>query len=120
MKKTIYIIILFCAILQSSCDKQIDLSAKDLNIFIPEEALKKPEDMQALLNSCYDATANMMNGRFQIASDLLADDIVPLQNNGDYLGIYNRNSNQFNGVIGGLYSQPYYSIYRIFSYLFNI
>jgi len=113
MKKTIYIIILLCAILQSSCDKQIDLNAKDLNLFIPEEALKTPDDMQALLNSCYDATANMMNGRFQAASDLLADDIVPLQNNGNYLGIYNRNSNQFNGVIGDIYSQPYFSIYRI-------
>lgn len=113
MKKTIYIIILLLAVIQSSCDKQIDLTAKDLNIFIPEEALKKPEDMQALLNSCYDATANMMNGRFQIASDLLGDDIVPLQNNGDYLGIYHRNSDQFNGVIGDLYKQPYFSIYRI-------
>lgn len=113
MKKTIYIILIFCAVLQSSCDKQIDLNAKDLNLFIPEEALKKPEDMQALLNSCYDATANMMNGRFQAANDLLADDIVTLQNNGNYLGIYNRNSNQFNGVIGDIYSQPYFSIYRI-------
>jgi hypothetical protein len=113
MKKTIDIIILVCTILNSSCDKLIDLNAKDLNLFIPEEALKKPEDMQALLNSCYDATANMMNGRFQIANDLLGDDIVPLLNNGNYLGIYNRNSNQFNGVIGDLYSQPYFSIYRI-------
>jgi hypothetical protein len=113
MKKLGLLLFAIVLFFEISCDKQIDLSAKDLNLLIPEEALKTPDDMQALLNSCYDATANMMDGRFQILGDLLADDIFPFINDGSAIGIYNRNSDQFNGLIGNAYSQPYFSIYRI-------
>lgn len=98
----------------SACEKNLDVSPDPSFGLDPEEAIKDADGMQRLLNSCYDACANMMNGQFQILADLLADDVTrPLNNDGNATAIYNRSGAQFNGLTNSAYAQPYYTIYRV-------
>ncbi|MCG9879441.1 MAG: RagB/SusD family nutrient uptake outer membrane protein [Bacteroidia bacterium] len=98
----------------SACEKSLDVSPDPSFGLDPAEAIKSSEDMQKLLNSCYDACANMMNGQFQVISDLLADDVTsPLNNDGNTTAIFNRSVAQFNGATNSAYSQPYFTIYRV-------
>lgn len=98
----------------SACEKSLDVNPDPSFGLDPAEAIKSAEDMQKLLNSCYDACANMMNGQFQVISDLLADDVTsPLNNDGNTTAIFNRSVAQFNGATNSAYSQPYYTIYRV-------
>lgn len=97
----------------ASCEKNLDVVPDPSKGLQPEEAIKNGEDMQKLLNSCYDASANMMNGQFQIMADLLGDDIARPSNNENFTAIYNRNSDQFNTSIDAAYSQPYFTVYRV-------
>lgn len=98
----------------SACEKSLDVTPDPSFGLDPAEAIKSAEDMQKLLNSCYDACANMMNGQFQVISDLLADDLTsPLNNDGNTTAIFNRSVAQFNGATNSAYSQPYFTIYRV-------
>lgn len=110
----LYSSILATVIMLSACEKNLDIELEaGEGALTPDSAIRSKDDMQALLNSCYDACANMMNGQFQVASDLLADDVSkPTNNDGFLTGIYNRQSDQFNTFIGGAFAQPYYTIYR--------
>jgi starch-binding outer membrane protein, SusD/RagB family len=97
----------------TSCEKNLEIKPDSSLGLSPEVAIKTPQDMQLVLNSCYDACANMMNGQLQILSDLMSDDIARPNNNDPFLtGIYNRSSDQFNGVSGSAYAEPYFTIYR--------
>jgi len=57
----------------SSCENLLEIKPDD--VLLAEDALKTPEDMQKLLNSCYDALANQFNGQVQVFNDLLSDDL---------------------------------------------
>lgn len=113
--KTVMIAVCFIlSVAFSACEKNLDVSPDPSYGLDPAEAIQSAEDMQKLLNSCYDACANMMNGQFQVLSDLLADDITrPLNNDGNATAIYNRSGAQFNGLTNSAYAQPYYTIYRV-------
>lgn len=101
------------SLMLTSCEKNLEVEPNPTFGLDPEDAIKSPEDMQQLLLSCYDACANMMNGQLQLMNDLMGDDVTkPTNNDGGLTGIYNRQSNQFNGYLGGAYSQPYFTIYR--------
>ncbi|MDP3930603.1 MAG: RagB/SusD family nutrient uptake outer membrane protein [Bacteroidota bacterium] len=119
MKKLIHKILLgtislLIVVSFSSCEKSLDVNPDPSFGLDPAEAIKSAEDMQKLLNSCYDACANMMNGQFQVISDLLADDVTsPLNNDGNTTAIFNRSVAQFNGATNSAYSQPYFTIYRV-------
>lgn len=105
---------LILSLVFSACEKNLDVTPDPSYGLDPEEAIKSADDMQKLLNSCYDACANMMNGQFQILADLLADDITrPLNNDGNATAIFNRTGAQFNGLSNVAYAQPYYTIYRV-------
>lgn len=98
----------------AACEKNLDVSPDPSFGLDPSEAIKNADDMQKLLNSCYDACANMMGGQFQVISDLLADDVTrPLNNDGNATAVYNRSVAQFNGMTNSAYAQPYFTIYRV-------
>jgi len=97
----------------TACEKSLEVEPDPSFGLAPDVAIQNAEDMQQLLNSCYDACANMMNGQFQVLSDLMGDDVVrPTNNDGNLTAIYNHTSSEFNGTIGGAYAQPYFTIYR--------
>ena len=74
MKKYIYTI-LFCAVtLTFGCTK-IEQDVPD-SAFLESEALREPKDVENLLNSCYDALANRLNGTVQTFNDLMSDDLI--------------------------------------------
>lgn len=106
--------LLIASLSLASCEKRLEINPDPAIGVSPEEAIKSEEDMQKLLNSCYDACSNMMNGRLQIIGDLLTDDITRPTNNQPFItAIYNRASDQFNGTSGEVYREPYYTIYRV-------
>jgi hypothetical protein len=79
----------------SSCKKMLDLRPE--NLTLSEEALKNPSDIQALLNSCYDEFANLMNGSVQNIHELLGENLSEPQNSAGslYYTIYNRGTFSF-------------------------
>jgi hypothetical protein len=88
------------------------LDFKPGNEVLAEDALKTPEDLQNLLNSCYDVMANTYYGAFQNLGELLSANLSAPRSNNDYNEVYNRATIFFNGTVGGLYGEPYISIYR--------
>ena len=114
-KISLSVVLLSITTLMVSCEKNLEVAAeKNPNLGLsPADAIKSSTDLQNLLNSCYDNCANMMNGRFQIAADLLGDDVTPPNNNEPFKSaIYKHNIDQFNSFVGDVFSQPYYTIYR--------
>ncbi len=93
------------------CEKFLDVPP--VNKLLEQEALTSPADYERLLNSCYDVTANYYNGRIQNLFELLGDNLSAPNNNSDYTEVYNRNMLFFNSTIGGVYGEPYISIFRI-------
>lgn len=80
---------------QTSCKKMLDLRPE--NLTLSEEALKTPADIQALLNSCYDEFANLMNGSVQNYHELLGENLSEPQNSAGslYYTIFNRGTFSF-------------------------
>ena len=107
--KKLSILLLSIATL-ASCQKFLDVEPE--GVILESEALQTPEDVQRLLNSAYDVTANYMNGRMQNLSELLGDNLAMPLNNNDYQEVYNRNVLFFNGTVGGVYADPYIAIFR--------
>jgi starch-binding outer membrane protein, SusD/RagB family len=109
------VVLLSVTTLMVSCEKNLEVAAEKNPALglSPATAIKNASDLQNLLNSCYDNCANMMNGRFQVVADLLGDDIASPTNNDPFkTAIYKHNIDQFNSVVGDVFSQPYYTIYR--------
>lgn len=79
----------------TSCKKMLDLRPE--NLTLSEEALKTPEDIKALLNSCYDEFANLMNGSVQNYHELLGENLSEPQNSAGslYYTIFNRGTFSF-------------------------
>ncbi len=112
MKRITYIIgIAFLAFGIQSCDKMLDLQPDD--VVLAEDALQTPEDLQRLLNSCYDVLGNLYDGRVQIMSELQSDNLAIPNNNNDYRAVYNRETNFFTSSTGGVYTDLYRAIYRV-------
>jgi hypothetical protein len=70
--KKIFIIAL-AIISFSSCRKWLDV--KPEGVQLEEDAVKTQADLQALLNSTYDALANQYNGQVQLFNELLGDNL---------------------------------------------
>ncbi|ELR73773.1 putative outer membrane protein [Fulvivirga imtechensis AK7] len=101
------LIILMCW----SCDSLLENDLPS-NEVIAEDALESANDVQQLLNSTYDVTANVFNGNNQRFSELLADNVTILGNSGFLVQVYNRSTDFFNSDVGGYYGQPYIAILR--------
>ena len=57
---------------------------------LADDAFETPEDLQALLVSCYDVMANLYDGDVQLMNELRGDNTnEPLSNN-DLKAVYNR------------------------------
>lgn len=84
------------------------------NSFTREDAIQTPQDVQNLLNSCYDAFANQWNGYVQSTSDLLSDDLEkPLRASTHQTEIYQRNTIIFNTDLGEVYRNLYLIPFRV-------
>ncbi|MDX5319764.1 MAG: RagB/SusD family nutrient uptake outer membrane protein [Bacteroidota bacterium] len=95
----------------SSCNKLLEVTPEGETLVA--DAIKNKGDLQKLLNSCYDVMANSMNGRTQLFSELLGDNVDQPFNNDDFREIYTRSSNFFNTTIGSLYADFYICVYRV-------
>jgi tetratricopeptide (TPR) repeat protein len=106
-----FIIISGSLILSSACEKMLetDLQGSDLT---EAEALQSKQDVLDLLQSCYDVTANVYNGRIQYLNELLGDNLSDPTINEDLSEVYNHNTLFFNGTIGGIFQDPYITIFR--------
>ncbi len=78
-----------------SCKKMLDL--KPENLTLAADALKTTADAQALLNSCYDEFANLMNGSVQNIHELLGENLAQPQNSAGslYYTVWNRGTFSF-------------------------
>ena len=80
MKKLKYILPAFVLLFMTqSCDDM--LVFPDDEQLLAEDALNTPDDLQRLLNSCYDVFANTYNGRTQVIAELLSDNLQEPPNN---------------------------------------
>lgn len=112
MKKSLSLILLAGGLLFSTgCEKLLEtpLQGGDLT---EEEALQSKQDVLDLLQSCYDVTANVFNGRIQTLAELLSDNLASPNTNEDFREVYNHNTLFFNGTIGGIYADPYITAFR--------
>jgi hypothetical protein len=116
--KTIKIVSSFTLLLlfiltDSGCKKITE--EHSANAFTEEDAIKTPTDVQNLLNSCYDAFANQVNGKLQTANDLLSDDLSkPIKDDATFqTEIYLRNTTIFNSDVGDLYRNLYLIPFRV-------
>ena len=106
--KNIFLIVLIIGTISCS-DDFLETPLRD---GIPaEDALQTSADAQMLLNSIYDVTANYLNGRAQVLSELLGDNFTPTSN-ADYSQVFSRNTDVFNGTTNGFYKEPYIAIHR--------
>ncbi|MFY7850107.1 MAG: RagB/SusD family nutrient uptake outer membrane protein, partial [Bacteroidia bacterium] len=79
----------------AACNKMLDL--KPENLTLAEEALNTPADVQALLNSCYDEFANLMNGSVQNYHELMGEHLSepPSLAGSLYFSVYKRGTFSF-------------------------
>ncbi|RLD24951.1 MAG: hypothetical protein DRI54_05570, partial [Bacteroidetes bacterium] len=101
-----------------SCDKLLDIPPPDESVVF-EDALNTTEDMQSLLNSCYDVMANTFYGDQQNLSELLSDNLESPYNHDDYNEVFIFHTIFFNGTIGNFFANPYTSIMRVNTMLEN-
>lgn len=116
MKKSIFYTLVFSVALSFGCEK---LEFKPKSELLTEEAIQSPEDLDRVLNSCYDVMANTINGRSQYYAELLSDNLARPLNNQDFIEVYNHNMLFFNGSIGSFYGEFYTTIFRVNSLLAN-
>ncbi len=103
-----------------SCSDFLDIKPED--VLLKEEALNTEEDVRMLLNSTYTVlfSGNFLGGRAQIISELLTNNILGSELDGDWFVIYNRATSIFEGIVGGIYGEPYITIYRANNVLENL
>ena len=84
---------------------------------LAEDALQTPEDLQALLVSCYDVLANLYDGDVQLMNELRGENTnEPLANN-DFKAIYNRETIRWTSYVGGVNRDFFYPVLRVNSLL---
>ena len=110
IKKTTWMLGLAGAMTFASCDSFLEFEPGD--VILAEDAIKTTEDLQRLLTSTYDVLGNLYGGRVQIVNELRGPNFGKPDNSLDYTAVYNRETNFFTPVSGGLYTDFYYAIYR--------
>lgn len=104
---------LFICLIITGCKKITEERSPDA--FTEEDAIQSEADLQNLLNSCYDAFANQVNGKVQTANDLMSDDLAkPMKDDAAFqTEIYLRNTTIFNSDVGDLYRNLYLIPFRV-------
>jgi hypothetical protein len=95
----------------TSCESFLDNELPSDQVTF-EEGIQTEEDLQEMINSIYDVVANSFTGRAQKFAEALGEDVSMVGNTGTLLQVYNRNSDFFNGEVGGIYREPYFVIFR--------
>lgn len=109
-KRILYIALATLGMTTVGCNKWLEVPPE--GAVLQEDALKTPEDLQRLLNSCYDVMGNTFDGQAQNIAELLSDNLnIPL-NNMDFRAVYDRETTFFNNTINGVYGDFYNSVYR--------
>lgn len=105
MKTTIKTLVLAVALgsLTTACEDFLDVRPE--GFLLIDDALQTRDDLQELLNSAYDVTANVYGGRIQVFGELLADNLAkPFGNSAEFYNeIYIRRTNIFNSYVGEVY-----------------
>jgi hypothetical protein len=110
-RKTFLFAILLAAFSFQSCDKMLELEPED--VIEAETALQTPEDMQRLLNSCYDVLGNVYDGNIQVMAELMGNNVSEPVNNNDLQSVYGRATDFFNSSVGARYTDLYRTIFRV-------
>lgn len=110
-----YIAVIFttvATVLFTSCEKQLEVDQDSL--FLVDEAVSTPAQLQSFLVSIYDIAANVNNGNYQLFADLPSDDLVkPYNDAGTFrTEAWERSTTIFNSDLISLYSQCYQIVYR--------
>jgi len=111
MKRIILILVLLMSFQGCKESLQFDLDKDQIDTDI---ALTSPENLQALLNSCYDVFANVMDGDIQNLQELLGDNLAAPQNSAGslYYTVFNRGTFSFR-TADGVLLDLYRCIYRV-------
>jgi len=116
MKKIL--ILAFCFTLPLvSCKKWLDQPPTGN---LREDLFNNASDAQETLNSCYDALANLYDGRIQSISELLSDNLNQPNTNNDLRSVYARQTTFFNGTTNKVYQDLYTVVWRCNTLLDNI
>ena len=94
----------------SSCDNFLEFEPGD--VILADEAIQTTDDLQRLLTSTYDVFGNLYGGRVQIINELRGPNFGAPDNSLDFTAVYNRETNFFTPISGGVYTDFYYAIYR--------
>ena len=84
---------------------------------LAEDALNTPEDLQALLVSCYDVLANLYDGDVQLINELRGDNVAQPASNFDFKAIYDRSTIRWTSYTGGVNRDFFYPVLRVNSLL---
>ena len=116
MKKIL--ILAFCFTLPLvSCNKWLDQPPTGN---LREDLFNTADDAQETLNSCYDALANLYDGRIQNISELLSDNLNQPNTNNDLRSVFARQTTFFNGTTNKVYQDLYTVVWRCNTLLDNI
>lgn len=112
-KYTSILAITISTVLFVGCEKQLEVDQDSL--YLVDEAVSTPQQLQAFLVSAYDVAANINNGTSQMFADLPGDDLVKPYNDGGTFRTeaYERATTIFNSDLIALYSDFYRIIYRV-------
>lgn len=104
----------------TSCEKFLD--APPLNVVTKAEALKDEAGVAAVMNSAYQILGGggVFGGKYQVISELMADNLQGNLLNGDYGEIYNRKTSVFGDYKNGFYTEIYQANYRANTVLENL
>jgi hypothetical protein len=94
----------------TGCKKWLDIGPE--GAILAEDAINTPEDLQKLLNSCYDVLGNVYDGNVQNMAELLSDNLARPLNNLDLTSVYDREVTFFNSTTNAVYADLYRAIYR--------
>ena len=85
-----------------------------------EDLFNTAGDAQETLNSCYDALANLYDGRIQNISELLSDNLNQPNTNNDLRSVFARQTTFFNGTTNKVYQDLFTVVWRCNTLLDNI
>lgn len=120
MKKQILKLVMISTLLVggTSCTDFLDVQPD--GVLLEGEAIQSQEDIERVLNSIYDVTANVYNGRLQAFGTMLGDNMNRPRTSTFMQEIYGRNTNIFNSDVSAVYLDAYRAVYRANWLLENI
>lgn len=119
MKKITYILLVsLVSIGFTGCKKWLEVDPE--GVILAEDAIRTPDDLQRLLNSCYDVLGNVFDGNVQNMAELMSDNLTRPLNNMDLTSVYDREVTFFNSTTNAVYLDLYRAVYRSNELIRNI